>query len=111
LMMAFGHGLGKLTTFSERAAGFADPFGFGSTLSLSFAVFAEFFCSLLLVLGLFTRAIVIPLMITMAVAFLIIHAADPFGRKELALLYFTTYATIFFAGPGKYALDRLFARR
>lgn len=111
LIMAFSHGLGKLTTFSERAPEFADPLGFGPTFSLAFAVFAEFFCSLLLALGLFTRAVVVPLLITMAVAFLIIHAEDPFRRKELAILYFTIYTTLFFTGPGKFSLDRFFARK
>lgn len=108
LMMAFGHGWGKLAGFGERAAQFADPYGFSPTVSMALAVFAEFFCSLALALGFVTRAAVIPLMITMLTAVLIIHADDPWGRKEMALMYLIPFVTILIAGPGKYSLDRMF---
>jgi putative oxidoreductase len=110
LMMAFGHGWGKLAGFGERAAQFADPYGLGSHITLSFAVLAEFFCSLAVVLGLFTRAAVIPLIVTMLTAGLIIHADDPFQRKEMALLYLTVMTTLLFTGPGRYSIDRLIGR-
>ena len=107
LMMSTAHGWGKLTSFSERAAQFSDPIGLGSSLSMGLAIFAEFFCSMALILGLFTRAAVIPLMFTMLVAVLIVHADDPFGRKELALLYLLPYITVLLCGPGRFSLDRL----
>jgi putative oxidoreductase len=111
LMMAFGHGWGKLAGFSERVASFADSLGVGSHISLSLAVFAEFFCALLLVLGFFTRGVVIPLIINMSVAAFVIHGDDPFGRKELALLYLAVFAAVFFMGPGRYSIDRFLARK
>ena len=111
LMMAFGHGWGKLIGFGARSGQFADPLGVGSPVSLGLTVFAEFFCSLALVLGLFTRGAVIPLMVTMLVAALVIHGDDPWGKKELALLYLASFAALFIAGPGKYSLDRLLSRR
>ena len=112
LMMAFGHGWGKLSGFGERAAKFADPYGLGSEVSLTLAVFAEFFCSLALALGLFTRAATVPMIITMLTAALIIHADDPWGRKEMAVLYLVPLVTILILGPGRYSLDRvLWGRR
>jgi putative oxidoreductase len=111
LMLAFGHGLAKLASYSARAANFPDPLGVGSPFSLILVIFAEFFCSLALVLGLFTRGVVIPLMINMSVAGLVIHAADPFRRKETALLFLASFIALFFIGPGKFSLDRLFMRR
>lgn len=110
LMMAFSHGLGKLATYGDRAATFADPFHLGSGLSLALVVFAEFFCALALVLGAFTRGIVVPLVINMATAALIIHANDPFGRKELAFFYLAAFVTILITGPGRYSVDGLFRR-
>ena len=111
LTLAFGHGLAKLTGFAERAAEFADPLGVGSPFSLGLVVFAEFFCSLLLVAGFFTRGVLIPLIINMAVIVLVIHINDPFRRMELPLLYLAVFVTIFLAGPGRFSLDRLFARK
>jgi putative oxidoreductase len=90
---------------------FADPFGFGMTFSLVLAVFAEFFCSILVGFGIATRIAAIPLIITMSVAAFIAHGADPFGKKELALLYLVTYIFLLFAGSGKFSADYLISRK
>lgn len=112
LMMAFGHGWGKLSNFGALSAKFADPIGLGAGLSLTLTVFAEFFCSLAVVLGLATRAAVIPLMITMIVAVFVVHAGDPFGKQELGLMYLSAFFALFLTGPGKYSLDwKMFARK
>ena len=84
---------------------FADPIGIGQSASMYLAVFAEFFCSILLLLGLATRLAVIPLIITMLVAVLIVHAPDEFAKKELALHYLVVYLFLLISGPGKYSID------
>ena len=84
---------------------FADPIGIGQPASMYLAVFAEFFCSILLLLGLATRLAVIPLIITMLVAVLIVHAPDEFAKKELALHYLVVYLFLLISGPGKYSID------
>src|SRR5688572_1847800 len=86
-MMLFTHGLPKLMSFSEKAADFPDPLGVGSTVSLSLAILGEVVGSICVMLGLFTRVGAVPLAITMLVAAGIIHAHDPWDRKEFALLY------------------------
>lgn len=103
------HGIPKLITFfGSEEISFADPLGFGEVISFSFAVFAEFICSVLIIIGLGTRLAAIPLAITMAVAALIVHADDGFGRQELPLLFLTGYILLFFTGSGKYSLDWYF---
>lgn len=86
---------------------FGDPIGLGAPVSLYLTVFAEFFCSILLILGFVTRLAVIPLIITMIVAVAIVHSADDFGKKELGLHYLVVYLFLLVAGPGKYSVDRL----
>lgn len=105
IFMMVGHGWGKLSNFAERADKFSDPLGVGSAASLTLTTFAEVFCSIALVLGLATRLATIPLIINMAVAAFVIHADDPWGRKEFALLYFVPFLTLFFTGPGRFSLD------
>lgn len=100
------HGIGKLKMLiGPGEIQFADPIGMGVEFSLFLTVFAEFFCSILLIMGLATRLATIPLMTTMLVAVFIIHGADPFGVKEMALLYGSIYSAILIIGPGKFSAD------
>ncbi|MBD3220968.1 DoxX family membrane protein [bacterium] len=111
-MMLGAHGWAKLTNFSAYATQFPDPLGLGANPSLALAVFAEVFCSLAIILGLFTRWAAVPLIVTMLVAAAIVHADDPWQKKEFALLYLIPMLTLVFTGPGKLALDdRLRPRR
>lgn len=109
-LMLVNHGLDKLMHFAEKAPRFADPFGVGSTTSLSMAVFAEFFCSVFIILGLFTRLAVIPLIITMGVALFYAHKGQAFGDGEMAALYLTAYIALLFTGPGSASLDKFIGK-
>lgn len=105
------HGTPKLLGFAEKAVTFSAPLGVGSQTSLALAVFAEFFCALLLILGAATRLVLVPLLITMVVAGLVVHGEDPFQKKELALLYCVPFLTLLIAGPGAFSVDHLLLRR
>ncbi len=70
---------------------FPDPVGLGSTFALSLIMFAEFFCSLLLIVGLFSRLATVPLMIGMSVAAFFAHAGQPFMAMELPIIYLCIY--------------------
>ncbi len=101
------HGIPKLSKlFAEGPIQFGDPIGIGAGPSLFLATFAEFLCAVLVLIGLKTRWATIPVIITMAVAALIVHATDPFGAKEKALLFLGIFICIFLLGPGKYSIDR-----
>ncbi|MDO8896504.1 MAG: DoxX family protein, partial [Bacteroidales bacterium] len=105
------HGWPKLMRyFSEDSIRFADPLGVGVIQSLLLAVFSEVVCSLFIILGLGTWAASIPLIITMAVAAFVVHADDPFARKEMALLYLLAYIMLLIFGSGKYSIDRYFRK-
>ncbi|NJN41344.1 MAG: DoxX family protein [Flammeovirgaceae bacterium] len=110
LALGFGmltHGLPKLLNYAERVEKFSDPLGLGSEVSLILAIFAEVFCSILLILGGFTRIALIPLIVTFVIVVFIVHGDDSFGQKEKALLYLIPYLVILFTGPGKFSLDRI----
>lgn len=113
LVMLLDHGLPKLQNFSELQHKFGDPLGLGPTVSLSLILFAEFFCSVFLILGLFTRLACIPLIIGMAVAFVKVHKlvyeSGP-GSGQLALVFLIGFTALLFTGPGKFSVDRLLGK-
>lgn len=103
--MMLAHGWVKLSGFSEMATKFGDPIGLGPRPSHILATFAEFFCAILVMTGFLTRLATIPLITTMSVAFFIVHRADPFMRKELALLYLSAWTVLLLTGPGRFSVD------
>lgn len=105
--MMFVHGWQKISAFEALSKTFPDPLGVGHKLSLILAIGAEAGCSILLVIGLFTRLSVIPLVVTMIVALFIVHGDDPWKTKELAATYLAVYAALLFTGPGPFSLDHL----
>jgi len=109
--MLFGHGLGKLLDYGAKSELFPDPLGIGAPLSMALAIFAEALCAALVVAGACTRLAVVPLLMTMAVAFLLVHAGDPWSRKELAFMYFVPFATLLLTGPGPWSVDGLLRAR
>lgn len=119
------HGWGK---FQMMLAGdldkFGDPIGIGSAASLILMVVAEFFCPLLIMLGLGTRVAAIPPVIGMAVAAFVAHGDDPWtmgqgaqlfmsgdarswASKEPALLFLIPFLALVFTGAGKFSIDAM----
>ncbi|WP_297794917.1 DoxX family protein [uncultured Eudoraea sp.] len=100
------HGIPKLQKLLAGDFEFSDPIGIGATPSLFLAVVGEFLCPILVLIGFKTRWASLPIIITMAVAAFIVHGGDPFGKKELALIYLMCYVVIMFMGPGSYSIDK-----
>lgn len=106
------HGLPKLDKLiANDKIEFMNFLGLGSAISLVLVVFAEFLCSVFIMLGFLTRFATIPLMVTMLIAFFVVHGSDPYATKELSLVYFFFYLTIFVLGSGKFSLDWLFSKK
>ncbi len=103
--MAFGHGLPKIQAFDEKKESFLALPPFNSATSLSLAIFAEFFCSLALIVGFGTRVAAFFLAFTMGVAAFVFHASDPFSAKEKALVYLFVYIALMLTGPGRFSVD------
>lgn len=106
-ILVLSHGLPKLQKFSQYAGVFPDPLHVGSKFSLILAIFGELICGALVTAGLATRIACVPVVITMLVAFGVVHAADPWVKKEMALLYAIPFITLMLTGPGRLSLDAL----
>jgi putative oxidoreductase len=116
LRVSFGllmarYGLMKLQDFGNMSANFMDWLGLGPKITLTLVVFAELGCAVLVVVGLLTRLALIPLIITMLVAFFVAHANDTFDSKEHPLVFLIAYIAIFLMGAGRYSLDWYFTKK
>ena len=103
-MFAFFHGWMKISGY-DMFKGQFDIIGIGSELTLILVIFAEFICGLFILFGFLTRFAVIPVFITMLVAFFMAHAADPFDKKMVPFIYLFLCVAIFILGSGRYSLD------
>ncbi len=106
------HGYPKLQKLmANDQIEFMNFLGLGSAITLVLVVFAEFLCSVFIILGFLTRMAAIPLMITMLIAFFVVHGADAYADKELSMVYFFFYFTILILGSGRFSLDWVFSKK
>lgn len=123
------HGWGKFQMVLDgQFDQFGDPIGLGSGASLVLVMIAEFFCALLVVIGLGTRYAAIPPVIAMAVAAFVAHGGDPWtmsrayelfasgqaesaASKQPALMFLIGFLALCFTGAGRYSLDALIGGR
>lgn len=104
------HGLDKMMNFSQLSVTYPSVFGLGSYATLMLAIFCEFACSIFLITGTLTRIILIPMVVSMAVAFFDIHdGMMPDG--ELSLIYLIVFFVLFVTGSGRYSVDYLIDRK
>ena len=104
LLLLLNHGIDKLQNFAKYRVSIADPFHIGGMPTLMLVLFAEVFCTVFMVLGLFTRIMAIPVVINFAViVFLVGKSYDV--HHESGILFFAAFLSVLLMGPGKYSID------
>ena len=104
--MMLTHGIPKLLKMISGNYSFGDPIGIGETATLILAVLCEVIFPILVIIGYKTRLAAIPVIITMGVAAFVVHATDPLGTKEKAILFLIGFIAIALLGAGKYSIDK-----
>ena len=110
LLLLIKHGLDKLQNFSTVQTHFYNFMGMGSNVSLILVIFAELFCSMLVILGLFTMLAVVPIIFMLFIAAFSAKATQPFFNKELDFLYVVPFIVLLFCGPGRISVDGMINR-
>lgn len=100
------HGIMKMNDFDALSLTFFDPFGIGSFYSLVLAVFAEVVCSCAFILGFLFRLTLIPMIVTMAVAFVGVHDGI-ISAGELSFIFLVVFILLWLTGPGLFSIDKL----
>jgi putative oxidoreductase len=104
------HGYSKLISFASKSSSFSDPYHIGSSTSMALIIFAEFFCGVLIVLGLLTRLASIPLIIGMGTIVFMINHGNLTGKNETPVLFLGCFLVLLITGPGKASIDRLIGK-
>jgi putative oxidoreductase len=105
LSLSLAHGMGKLPVSDKFIEGVG---GMGFPVPVVFAwaaALSESVGGILLALGWFTRPAAAMIVATMTTAVVLRHAGDPFGNRELPLLFGTVALMFLLAGPGRYSVD------
>lgn len=110
LLLLAVHGLPKLMHWQEQLRQIEDPFGLGPTLTLSLAVFAEVFCPLLLIVGIYARLACLPVLAVLAIALVIVHPQWSLEEGQFAWLLAILFGGLAITGPGAWVLPRLWQR-
>jgi putative oxidoreductase len=110
LMLLIGHGLPKISGFSTLSVNFYDPFHIGHRNSFILVILAELFCSMFLVLGLFTRFAAFIIVINLSVAVFLYEHGQPLKNFELGAIYLTSVFTIMILGPGRISVDGMMGK-
>ena len=110
LLLLIGHGLPKISNFQELSVSFYDPFRIGHRLSLILVILAELFCSMFLVLGLFTRIAALIIVINLSIAVFVYHHGMALKNVELGAIFLTSAFTILILGPGRVSVDGMMGK-
>ena len=105
LLLALGHGVGKVAVLRNDPSGFPDPLGLGPWVSIVSSLATECGASALVALGLCTRLACVPILFTMAVVALVVHRDHSWLQTEPSVLFFLLFSQVAYWGPGKYSLD------
>ena len=106
LTMAIAHGYPKLMNMSGFTANVAKMGMPLPEVSAALAMGSELLGGILIAVGFKTRFASLALFGTMLVAGLVVHGADPFSKKEMALLYAAACLILMAVGPGKFSIDK-----
>lgn len=101
------HGYDKFIHYAEYQTSFMRFLGLSDSVSLALAIGAELICSILLMMGLLTRLVLIPLIVTAFVIAFIAHGGDIAGEGGAGFVLLVGYVTSLLLGPGAYSLDAI----
>lgn len=110
--MMLCHGWPKLLMLVQgHGSEWMDPLGWGPVISLALCVFAEFFCSLAVLLGFMTRFASLVLVVNFWVVIFVYGEQSTWVQNELPMLYMLCFVALVCMGSGSLAVDGWLTRR
>jgi putative oxidoreductase len=88
-----------------RGIRFDAPFGAGGEVAWFLTLFSECLCTILVMLGVFTKFTAVPPLVVMVVSALALQSGTAWSVRELYFLYALPFFVLTFTGPGDYSVD------
>lgn len=101
------HGLKKIGIGGAAVEVVPNPLHLPEIFNQSFAIAANLFFPVLVILGCVTRLSVIPILCVTLTGYFVVHWHDSGVVKDVPFMYSMCYSMILFFGAGNYSLDHV----
>lgn len=105
LEIMLAHGLKKIGVGVAVAEQVPNPLHLPEMLNEGFAIAGNLVFPVFVMLGLFTRLAILPILAITLTGYFVVHWHDSILEKDTPFMYSIVYLFILFIGPGKYSLD------
>src|ERR1044072_1654737 len=99
------HGLKKLGVGVAVAEQVPNPLHLPEMLNEGFAIAGNLVFPVFVILGLFTRLAILPILAITLTGYFVVHWHDSILERDTPFMYSMVYLFILFIGPGKYSID------
>jgi putative oxidoreductase len=83
----------------------SNPLGISGEFDFFLTLFSELICTILVMLGIFTKFTAVPPLVVMLVMALAMPASTAWSTREIYLLHALPFFILTFTGPGDYSID------
>ena len=109
--LVLAHGLKKLGIGVATAEVVPNPLHLPETINNAFAIAGNLVFPWLVMLGLFTRLAILPILAITLTGYFVVHWHDSLLEKDTPFMYSISFIFLWVVGPGKYSLDNLIYQR
>lgn len=99
------HGLKKVGVGVAMAEVVPNPLHLPEAVNQYFALGANLVAPIFIILGLFTRLAILPVLAVTLTGYFVLHLHDALLVKDVPFMYSIVYLLILVLGPGKYSID------
>jgi putative oxidoreductase len=99
------HGFKKVGINVAVAEKVPNPLQLNESVNNAFAVSANLFFPVFVILGLFTRIATLPILAVIVTGYFVVHWNDNLTVKDIPFMYSLSYLLIMVLGPGRYSVD------
>lgn len=111
LQLMIAHGLKKIGAGVAEAEKVPNPLQLPEIFNQYFAIAANLFFPVLVIVGLLTRLAVLPVLAVTLTGYFVVHWNDSLLEKDMPFMYSVVFLLLLLIGPGKYSLDYLINKK